>query len=64
MPTVQGSNKATRSEANATIFVYIYILDIDSDCPYLLTGETTFHLTSGIKKIPVFGVTLDIGLGV
>ena len=39
----------TGSEANTTIsFIYtcIYILDIDSDCPYLLSGETTFHLTS------------------
>ena len=34
----------TGSEANTTI--YIYILDIDSHCPYLLSGETTFHLTS------------------
>ena len=22
------------------------IVDIDSHCPYLLSGETTFHLTS------------------
>ena len=36
----------TGSEANTTIFVYINILDIDSHCPYLLYGETTFHLTS------------------
>ena len=47
-------NKATRSpeisreqvqKLNTTIFV-IYILDIDSHCPYLLSGETTFQLTS------------------
>ena len=30
----------TGSETNTTIFV-IYILDIDSHCPYLLSGETT-----------------------
>ena len=30
----------TGSEANTTIFV-LYILDIDSHCPYLLSGETT-----------------------
>ena len=35
----------TGSETNTTIFV-IYILDIDSQCPYLLSGETTFQLTS------------------
>ena len=35
----------TGSEANTTIFV-LYILDIDSHCPYLLSGETTFQLTS------------------
>ena len=35
----------TGSETNTTIFV-IYILDIDSHCPYLLSGETTFQLTS------------------
>ena len=35
----------TGSEANATIFV-LYILDIDSHCPYLLFGETTLELTS------------------
>ena len=35
----------TGSEANTTIFV-IYILDIDPHCPYLLSGETTFQLTS------------------
>ena len=36
-----------RSPANrfTTIFV-LYILDIDSHCPYLLSGETTSHLTS------------------
>ena len=27
-------------------FLLIYILDIDSHCPYLLAGETTFQLTS------------------
>ena len=37
----------TGSENNTTIFV-IYILDIDSHCPYLLSGETTFQL-----KIPL-----------
>ena len=35
----------TGSETNTTIFV-IYILDIDSQCPYLLSGETIFQLTS------------------
>ena len=35
----------TASKTNTTIFV-IYILDIDSHCPYLLSGETTFQLTS------------------
>ena len=35
----------TGSETNTTIFV-IYILDIDSHCPYLLSGKTTFQLTS------------------
>ena len=35
----------TGSETNTTIFV-IYILDIDSHCPYLLSVETTFQLTS------------------
>ena len=35
----------TDSETNTTIFV-IYILDIDSHCPYLLSGQTTFQLTS------------------
>ena len=35
----------TGSEANTTIFV-LYILDIDFHCPYLLSGETTFQLTS------------------
>ena len=35
----------TDSETNNTIFV-IYILDIDSHCPYLLSGQTTFQLTS------------------
>ena len=35
----------TGSEANTTICV-IYILDIDSHCPYLLSGETSFQLTS------------------
>ena len=35
----------TSSETKTTIFV-IYILDIDSHCPYLLSGETTFQLTS------------------
>ena len=44
-------NKATRSpeisreQVQNTIFV-INILDIDSHCPYLLSGETTFQLTS------------------
>ena len=37
----------TGSEANTTIFVNIYILDIDSNSPYLLSWETTFHLTRG-----------------
>ena len=36
---------STGSEANTTICV-IYILDIDSHCPYLLSGETIFQLTS------------------
>ena len=35
----------TGSETNTIIFV-IYIFDIDSHCPYLLYGETTFQLTS------------------
>ena len=35
----------TGSKTNATIFV-IYIFDIDSHCPYLLSAETTFQLTS------------------
>ena len=35
----------TGSETNTTICV-IYILDIDSHCPHLLSGETTFQLTS------------------
>ena len=35
----------TGSEGNTTIFV-LCILDIDSHCPYLLSGETTFQLTS------------------
>ena len=48
--TKQGNSVArdlprTGSETNTTIFV-IYILDIDSHCPYLLSGETTFQLTS------------------
>ena len=52
--TPQNNNKVTRSpeispptgsEASTTIFV-LYILDIDSHCPYLLSGETTFQLTS------------------
>ena len=38
---------AAGSETNTTIFVIlVYILDIDSHCPYLLSGETTFQLTS------------------
>ena len=57
-------NKATRSpeisrrtgsETNTTIFViYIYILDIDSHCPYLLSGETTFQLTSCSNSLHVY----------
>ena len=39
----------TGSETNTTIFV-IYILDIDSHCPYLLSGEITFQLIH--VKIP------------
>ena len=35
----------TRQQANTPIFV-LYILDRDSHCPYLLSGETTFQLTS------------------
>ena len=47
---IQGNSVAqdlppTGSEANTTIFV-LFILDIDSHCPYLLSGETTFQLTS------------------
>ena len=47
---IQGNSVArdlprTGSETNTTILV-IYILDIDSHCPYLLSGETTFQLTS------------------
>ena len=30
-----------------------YILDMDSHCPYLLSGETTFHLTS-MLKFPIY----------
>ena len=29
------------------------ILDMDSHCPYLLSGETTFHLTS-MLKFPIY----------
>ena len=48
-------NKATRSpeisreqvqKLTPQFLLYIYILDIDSHCPYLLSGETTFQLTS------------------
>ena len=51
--TKQGNSVArdlprTGSEANTTIFV-LYILDIYSHCPYLLSGETTSHLTSSCK---------------
>ena len=35
----------TDSEANTTI-LFLYIVDIDSHCPYLLSGETTFQLNS------------------
>ena len=35
----------TGSEANTTIFV-LYILDIDSHCPNLLSWETTEQLSS------------------
>ena len=41
------------SETNTTIFV-IYILDIDSHCPYLLSGETTFQLTSCYNSLHVY----------
>ena len=43
----------TGSEANTTIFV-LYILDIDSHCPYLLSGETTFQLTSCSNSLHVY----------
>ena len=43
----------TGSEANTTIFVS-YILDIDSHCPYLLSGETTFQLTSCQNSLLVY----------
>ena len=43
----------TGSETNTTIFV-IYILDIDSHCPYLLSGETTFQLTSCSNSLHVY----------
>ena len=48
-------NKATRSpeisrkqvqKLTTTIFVFIILDSIYSHCPYLLSGETTFHLTS------------------
>ena len=42
----------TGSETNTTIFViHVYILDIDSHCPYLLSGETTFQLTVNIYDL-------------
>ena len=43
----------TGSETNTTICV-IYILDIDSQCPYLLSGETTFQLTSCYDSLHVY----------
>ena len=52
-------NKATRSpeisreqvqKLTPQFLLYIYILDIDSHCPYLLSGETTFQLTSCSKS--------------
>ena len=43
----------TGSETNTTIFV-IYIMDIDSLCPYLLSGETTFQLTSCSNTLHVY----------
>ena len=58
--TKQGNSVArdlprTGSETNTTIFViYIYILDIDSHCPYLLSGETTFQLTSCSNSLHVY----------
>ena len=45
----------TGSETNTTIFVIpVYILDIDSHCPYLLSGETTFQLTSCSNSLHVY----------
>ena len=55
-PNVKQGNSVARdlprtgSETNTTIFV-IYILDIDSHCPYLLSGETTFQLKFPISTI-------------
>ena len=43
----------TGSETNTTTFV-IYILDIDSHCPYLLSVETTFQLTSCQNSLHVY----------
>ena len=44
--------KISPSEANTTIFV-LYILDIDSHCPYLLSGETT------LGKFPIYIYDLE-----
>ena len=65
-PEKQGNSVArdlprTGSKTNNTIFV-IYILDIDSHCPYLLSGETTFQLTSCQNSLHVylqFGETIS-----
>ena len=56
-------NKATRSpeisreqvqKLTPQFLLYIYILDIDSHCPYLLSGETTFQLTSCSNSLHVY----------
>ena len=45
----------TGSDTNTTIVVIpVYILDIDSHCPYLLSGETTFQLTSCSNSLHVY----------
>ena len=38
---------ANRLRSEHHNFCFIYILDIDSYCPYLLSGETTCHLARG-----------------
>ena len=56
-------NKATRSpdisrkqvqKLTPQFLLYIYILDIDSHCPYLLSGEPTFQLTSCSNSLHVY----------